>query len=145
MTGAIETIRSVVRQDQCDHFGHMNIQHYSGALSDGFMVLMSQIGLGHEAVRTRQIGVVALTKNMRFRRELRPGDHYMVETGFVIAEAERLHIGHRMTRLTDGKLALTGDTMCVPLNLELRRKTTMPDDIVAAAQTYIADPGVFEL
>lgn len=145
MTGVVETIRSVVRAEQCDHFGHMNIQFYSGALSDGFMCLMSLIGLGHAVVRERQLGLVATGKDLRFRRELRAGDHFKVETGFVLATPEQMHIGHRLTRLTDDKLALTADTMCVPLDLAVRRRTAMPDDIVAAAQAFVADPSVFDL
>lgn len=145
MTGPVATLLGTIRADQCDHFGHLNIQHYSGITSDAFMVLMTLIGLGKDAVRERQLGVVATTKELRFRRELRAGDIYQVESGFVVADPEQLHIAHRMTRLTDGKLALTADTMCVPLDLALRRKTTMPTELTLAAQNLLAPAEVFEL
>lgn len=145
MTGLVETVLATVRADQCDHFGHLNIQHYSGATSDAFLVLMTLIGLGKDAVRERQLGVVATHKGLQFRRELRAGDIYRIESGFIAAEPERLHIAHRMTRLTDGKLALIADTDCVPLNLALRRKTSMPGDLIDAARQLLAPAGAFEL
>ena len=145
MSGPVETILTTVRADQCDHFGHLNIQHYSGATSDAFMVLMTLIGLGKDAVAERQLGVVATHKGLQFRRELRAGDIYKIESGFVTAEPDRLHIAHRMTRLTDGKLALTADTDCVPLDLNLRRKTLMPDDIVKAARSLLTPAEAFGL
>lgn len=145
MSGPVETILATVRADQCDHFGHLNIQHYSGATSDAFMVLMVLIGLGKDEVDRRQLGMVATHKDLRFRRELRAGDIYRIESGFVAAEPERLHIAHRMTRLTDGKLALTADTDCVPLDLSLRRKTMVPDDLLVAARKLLAPAGEFGL
>ena len=145
MTGPVETILATVRADQCDHFGHLNIQHYSGATSDAFMVLMTLIGLGKDAVKERQLGIVATRKGLQFRRELRAGDIYSLESGFVHAAPDRLHIAHRMTRLTDGKLALTADTDCVPLDLSLRRKTVLPDDLVAKARDLMAPAEAFGL
>jgi acyl-CoA thioester hydrolase len=145
MSVPVETILGTIRVDQCDHFGHLNIQHYSGVTSDAFMVLMTLIGLGKDAVKQRQIGVVATDKGLRFKRELRAGDIYMVESAFVVAEPARFHIAHRMTRLTDGKLALTADTTCVPLDLSLRRKTLMPDDLTEAAQKLMAPASEFGL
>lgn len=145
MTGPVETILATVRADQCDHFGHLNIQHYSGATSDAFMVLMTRIGLNRDEVTARQLGMVATHKGLRFRRELRAGDIYRVESGFIRAEPDVLHIAHRMIRLTDGKLALTADTDCVPLDLSLRRRTGMPEDLLAAVRELLAPAEAFEI
>lgn len=60
MTGMTETVRGVVRADQCDHFGHMNVQFYDAALSDGFFQMLSLIGLDRQAIRDRQLGLAEI-------------------------------------------------------------------------------------
>ena len=41
----LEVNRVVVGQNQCDELGHMNIQHYYAALSDGMFRVMGLIGI----------------------------------------------------------------------------------------------------
>ncbi len=137
MTGMTETVRGVVRADQCDHFGHMNVQFYDAALSDGFFQMLSLIGLDRQAIRDRQLGLAATRMELNYRRELRAGDLFRVETGFLSFDPGIVITAHRMTRLTDGKLALTARSEGTPIDLALRRRTQLPDDIVALASRYI--------
>ena len=143
MAGPVETFRGMVRAEQCDHFGHMNVQFYDAALSDGFFYMMNLIGLGREEVARRQLGLAAVNMTLNFRRELRPGDIYKVETGFLKLEPMEQMTGHRMTRLTDGKVALTAQSRGFPMDLAARRRTAMPDDILAAMQPFLSDPEAF--
>ena len=48
-----EVNRVVVSQNQCDELGHMNIQHYYAALSDGMFRVMGLIGIPKEDIPTR--------------------------------------------------------------------------------------------
>jgi len=137
MTGMTETVRGVVRADQCDHFGHMNVQFYDAALSDGYFHMMSLIGLHRQAVQDRKLGIAATKMELNYRRELRAGDLFRVETGFLVFEPGRVITVHRMTRLTDGKLALTAQSIGTPIDLALRRRTELPDDVVTLASRFI--------
>jgi acyl-CoA thioester hydrolase len=145
VSGPTETFRGVVRAEQCDHFGHMNVQFYDAALSDAFLHMLSLIGLGPAVVKQRRLGLAAVSMELKFRRELRPGDLYMVETGFLEVTERQVHTAHRMTRLTDGVLALNAHSLGFPFDLEARKRTTMPDDILAAARTFVAPKEVFGL
>lgn len=143
MSGPVETHRGMVRRENCDHFGHMNIQFYDAALSDAFFYMMNLIGLGRAEVERRRIGLAALGIALTYRRELRPGDLFKVETGFLKFEPLEIITAHRMIRSSDGKLALTARGQAVPLHLDQRRKADIPDDIMAAAQAHISAPSEF--
>ncbi len=137
MSGMTETVRSVVRADQCDHFGHMNIQFYDAALADGYFHMMSLIGLHRQAIIERRIGIAATRMELDYRRELRAGDLYRVETGFLTFTATQVITAHRLTRLNDEKLALTARSIGVPIDLALRRRTDLPEDIIESASRFI--------
>ncbi|WP_416899025.1 MAG: thioesterase family protein [Minwuia sp.] len=143
MPGPVETFRGMVRAEQCDHFGHMNVQFYDAALSDGFFYMMNLIGLNREEVARRQLGLAAIEMTLNFRRELRPGDIYKVETGFLKLEPMAQHTAHRMTRLTDGKVALTARSTGFPMDLAARKRTAMPDDILAKMHDFLIDADEF--
>lgn len=145
MTGPTETFRGVVRAEQCDHFGHMNVQFYDAALSDAFLHMLSLIGLGPEVVKERQLGLAAVNMELKFRRELRPGDLYKVETGFLEVTERQIHTAHRMTRLTDGVLALNAHSLGFPFDLAARKRTLLPEGILKAAQAFVADREAFGL
>lgn len=121
----------------------MNVQFYDAALSDGFFHMMNLIGLGRAEVERRRIGLAAIEITLNYRRELRPGDLFKVETGFLQFDATELHTAHRMIRLSDGKIALTARSHGLPLDLDKRRRTEIPDDIVNAARAYLTDPSEF--
>jgi acyl-CoA thioesterase FadM len=44
----VETYRATVAPSDCDHLGHMNVQHYFAAVSDGMFAIMVRLGLGPE-------------------------------------------------------------------------------------------------
>jgi acyl-CoA thioester hydrolase len=41
----VETYRATVAPADCDHLGHMNVQHYFAAVSDGMFAIMARLGL----------------------------------------------------------------------------------------------------
>ena len=41
----IETYRGTVGPTDCDDLGHMNVQHYFAAVSNGMFAMMSRLGL----------------------------------------------------------------------------------------------------
>ena len=44
----IETYRGTVGPTDCDNLGHMNVQHYFAAVSNGMFAMMSRLGLTPE-------------------------------------------------------------------------------------------------
>jgi len=41
----IETFRGTVGPTDCDDLGHMNVQHYFAAISNGMFAMMNRLGL----------------------------------------------------------------------------------------------------
>ena len=44
MATFVETYCAVVAPMDCDHLGHMNVQHYFAAVSDGMFSMMARLG-----------------------------------------------------------------------------------------------------
>ena len=70
----VETYRATVGPADCDHLGHMNVQHYFAAVSDGMFAIMVRLGLGPEEIRQRQISFAVVRAETDFHHELHPGD-----------------------------------------------------------------------
>ena len=50
----VETYRTTVSQVDCDHLGHMKVQHYFAAVSEGMFAIMVRLGLDRETIHRRQ-------------------------------------------------------------------------------------------
>jgi acyl-CoA thioester hydrolase len=55
-----ETFRGTVAPSECDHLGHMNVQYYTRAISDGMYSIMIHLGLTPDEIRRRKISFVAV-------------------------------------------------------------------------------------
>jgi acyl-CoA thioester hydrolase len=140
VSGPVETFRGAVRAEHCDQFGHMNVQFYTAALSDAFFHLMVRIGLNEAEVRRRRLGLAAVRMEMDFRAELRANDLFRVESGFFEASERKLIFAHRMSFVDGGETALTARSVGIPMDLDARRRTPLPGDILAAARQLLTDP-----
>jgi acyl-CoA thioester hydrolase len=80
MSDLIETYRATVAPADCDHLGHMNVQHYFRAVSDGMFALMLRLGLGPEAIRRRYMSFAVVRAETDFLRELHAGDVVVLES-----------------------------------------------------------------
>ena len=74
-----DTYRTTVAPADCDHLGHMNVQHYFAAVSDGMFAMMVALGLGPEEIRRRQLSFAVVRAETDFHRELRAGDVVALE------------------------------------------------------------------
>lgn len=70
----METYRGVVAPVDCDHLGHMNVQHYFRAVSEGMYSLMATVGLDLEAITARQMSFAVVHADTDFMAELVAGD-----------------------------------------------------------------------
>jgi acyl-CoA thioesterase FadM len=76
----VETYRATVAPADCDHLGHMNVQHYFATVSEGMFALMVRLGLGPEQIRRRQMSFAVVRAETDFHHELRPGDVVVLES-----------------------------------------------------------------
>ena len=139
MPVVVETYRATVAPSDCDHLGHMNVQHYFAAVSDGMFAIMVRLGLGPEEIRRRQISFAVVRAETDFHRELRPGDVIALESTVLTLGEKSATFHHRLKDVATGDIAMSTDFRCVLLDLEKRKATSIPDDIRAAATQLIAD------
>ena len=66
----IETYRGTVGPTDCDDLGHMNVQHYFAAVSNGMFAMMSRLGLTPEEIQRRQMSFAVVHAETDFHREL---------------------------------------------------------------------------
>ena len=82
----------------CDHLGHMNVQHYFAAVSDGMFAIMVNLRLGPEEIRGRQMSFAVVRAETEFHRELRAGDVVVLESIIVKLCEKSATFQHRLKR-----------------------------------------------
>jgi acyl-CoA thioester hydrolase len=134
----VETYRATVAPADCDHLGHMNVQHYFAAVSDGMFAIMVRLGLGPDQIRRRQMSFAVVRAETDFHRELRAGDVVVLESTIVKLGEKSATFQHCLKNVATGDTAMSTEFKCVLLDLGKRQATSIPDDIRAAAAELIA-------
>lgn len=129
----VETYRGTVSSADCDDLGHMNVQHYFAAVSNGMFAMMARLGLSPEEIHRRQMSFAVVHAETDFHRELRPGDALVLESTVLKLGEKSATFQHRLRNLSAGTLAMTTDFNCVLLDLRKREAISIPDDVRAAA------------
>jgi len=137
----VETYRATVAPADCDHLGHMNVQHYFAAVSDGMFGIMVRLGLGPEEIRRRQMAFAVVHAETDFHHELHAGDVVALESTILKLGEKSAIFGHRLKNVATGNIAMSTEFKCVLLDLEKREATSIPDDNRAAAAQLIASHG----
>lgn len=132
MPSAVETYRATVAPDQCDHLGHMNVQHYFGAVSDGMFSLMTEIGLTRAEIERQRFAFAVVQAESSFRQELVAGEVICLRSSVVSVGGKSATFRHRLYRAADDALAFETVFKCVLLHLDDRAGVDVPDDLRAA-------------
>ena len=106
----VETYRATVAPADCDHLGHMNVQHYFAAVSDGMFAIMVRLGLGPEEIRRRQISFAVVRAETDFHHELHPGDVMALESTVLTLGEKSATFHHRLKDVATGDIAMNTDT-----------------------------------
>ena len=69
-----------VDQELLDEYGHVNNARYLDLYEEARWDILDKSGYGREMVRESKKGPVILEVNIRFRRELLPGQKILIET-----------------------------------------------------------------
>ena len=135
----VETYRATVAPSDCDHLGHMNVQHYFAAVSDGMFAIMVRLGLGAQEILRRKISFAVVRAETDFHHELRPGDVMALESTVLTLGEKSATFHHRLKNVATGTIAMSTEFKCVLLDLEKRKASSIPDDIRAAATQLMTD------
>jgi acyl-CoA thioester hydrolase len=133
MPSYIETFRCTVSLADCDHLGHMNVQHYLRAVSDGMFCLQLHLGLTLEEVKRRKISFAAVHSEMDFHRELYAGDVIALESTVLELGNKSGTFHHRLKNIATNEIVMSTKIKAVLLDLETRKAAVIPEDIRKAA------------
>jgi acyl-CoA thioester hydrolase len=128
----MESFRAAVAPADCDHLGHMNVQHYFRAVSDGMFAVMLRIGLTPEEIRLRKLSFAVVRAETEFHRELHAGDVIALESTILRVGGKSAVFHHRLTNVATQVVAMSTEFSCVLLDLDSRRATPIPEDIRSA-------------
>jgi acyl-CoA thioesterase FadM len=137
MPSFVESYRATVAPAHCDHIGHMNVQHYFAAVSDGMFAMMIRLGLGPDEIRQKRMSFAVVHAEADFRREFRAGDVMALESAVAKLGDNTVTFQHRLKNVATGDTAMTTEFKCVLLNLENRQAMAITADIRATATALI--------
>ena len=133
MPSFVETYRGTVAPADCDHLGHMNVQHYFAAVSDGMFAIMVHLRLGPEEIRRRQMAFAVVHAETDFHHELHAGDVIVLDSTVLKLGEKSATFRHQLRNVAAGKVVMTTDFTCVLLDLQKREAISIPADVRAAA------------
>jgi YbgC/YbaW family acyl-CoA thioester hydrolase len=104
----------------CDLYGHMNNAAYAELLEEGRWDFISQRGYGRGTVTALGQGPVVLQLNIRFRRELSPGEKVIVESTLSQVRSRSATVSQRILG-ENGDLACEAEATLGLFDLSTRR------------------------
>ena len=134
----VETFRATVAPADCDHLGHMNVQHYFRAVGDGMFAVMVCLGLTPEAIRRRKLSFAVVRAETEFNHELYAGDVIALETTIVTIGDKSATFHHRLRNVATDEIAMNTEFTCVLLDLETRQAAVIPEDIRNVAARFFS-------
>jgi len=132
------TYRGVVRTEQCDHMGHMNVMWYVGKFDEATWQLFSSLGLSRARLQKENRGLVAVEQHIEYKRELRAGDALTVRSTMVEAKGKVVRFTHEMTNDETGEIAAVTHLVGVYFDTVARKSDVLPADFCERAAKMIA-------
>jgi acyl-CoA thioester hydrolase len=128
--------RGQVLPEWIDLNGHMNLAYYTVLFDYASDLLFDTIGIGRDYKDRTGHGTFVVETHNLYEQELLVGEQVRVVSQILAADDKRLHVGHEMFRLGDGRRAATQELMFLAIDLGQRRVAPfLPEvrDRVAAA------------
>lgn len=110
----------LIEARHCDLYGHMNNAAYAELLEEGRWDFIQKRGYGRETVTKLKQGPVVLELNIRFRRELAPGEKVIVESTLKVRRSRSATVAQRILA-ENGELACEAEATLGLFDLESRR------------------------
>jgi acyl-CoA thioester hydrolase len=113
-----------------DGNGHLNVRWYLHIFDEAMEESLDALGLGFMLIETHGISIMALEIGIGYKRELLKGERVHVTTQQVAFNHKRVHWMQAMYELQTGKLVSTAEWMTAFVDMNSRRSTAIPVDLV---------------
>lgn len=138
MSEAPITHAGVVQQWQCDHMGHLNVMHYVAKFDEATWNFFALAGLTAERMRAENRGMAALEQDIRYRRELLPGDVIEIRSRLIETKEKTIRFVHEMINRKTGEVAAVCELLGICLDTATRRAAALPDGVAERARVVFS-------
>jgi acyl-CoA thioester hydrolase len=127
----VETYRGIVRPDEIDQMGHMNVTYYVDKFDHGSWGFFGEIGMDAAWMVKNRRGMMAVDQHIKYRAELVSGDRVVVTTDVLDMSEKTIRILHTMINVATGDVAATAEMVAVFVDLDSRSGLPIPPDVRA--------------
>lgn len=135
------TYRGLVKTDQCDHMGHMNVMWYVGKFDEATWQLFASLGMTRSRMEKENRGLVAVEQRIEYKRELRAGDVITVRSTMLEVKGKVVRFSHEMTNDATSEIAAVTHLVGVYFDTVARKSDVLPPDFCERAAQLIAETG----
>lgn len=123
----IKTFQGTIYPWNCDHMGHMNVQFYVAKFDQATWNLIAQVGLTSSYFRQNNKGMVALEQNIKYKKELIPGDNIFIESKIIEIKEKTIRFMHVMINQETNEIAAETKLTGLHMDTKLRKACPFPD------------------
>ena len=134
----VEVCTGRVLPEWIDVNNHMNVAYYVLAFDQGVDSLWERFGITDEHIREMNSSTFAVESHVVYRRELRLDEPYLVTAQILAFDEKRIHQFQRLYHARAGFLAATCEWMNLHVDLEARRVTPWPGDVLDSIADFAA-------
>ncbi len=127
----LESYSGTVQREWIDDNNHMNVAYYVLAFDFATDALFNFLGLSKDYKLRNKVSTFAVDMNVSYKRELRLGEAFRIETRLINCSNKALHYFHEMYHVEESFLAATNEVLSMHMNMETRRIAPMAPDIQA--------------
>jgi acyl-CoA thioester hydrolase len=131
--------QAVIPESYLDGMGHMNVMWYTHLFSRAIDKLFTSLGLDREYFKANHAGTFALEQHVRFRVEVRCGQHVTIRARLLGRSAKRFHFMQFMFNDDAGVLSATVESIGTHVDLRARRSSPLPPHIAEAFDRLLAE------
>ncbi|MDJ0917784.1 MAG: thioesterase family protein [Woeseiaceae bacterium] len=115
---------------------HMNVAYYVLAFDLAIDGIWQQLGITQDYIRERRLSTFAVESHIEYLRELRASEPIVITTQVLAFDQKRIHQFLRMYHADDGFLAATSEWMNLHVDLNTRRVSNWPGDVLENLETF---------
>lgn len=131
------SIEAVVTDEFIDANGHMNIRHYLELDAIGADRVMQQVGIVDAYREQRRMGAFTAEQHLLYYSELHLEEQLTVHPRVIDRSAKAVHMMVFLLDATHQRLANTMELMMVHVDLDTRRPTDFPPDVITSLDSVL--------
>jgi acyl-CoA thioesterase FadM len=134
----VDTYLDTAKPWEVDLVGHVGFQFYIHRFSSAMAQALNAMGLSSAYMHEQRRGFSTFEFQLRFFRELRPGDAVKIRSAIVHLGGSSVRMLHRMSEARSGERVAQLSQFGVNLDLDKRRPAPLPADVREKAKALLA-------